>query len=241
MGGVSGKVSHSDSLAGACTPPLAAVKLPNIERKEKLYNVTVPKFKSGGQECTVTIAGQSFTVKIPPGKKENDSFTISVPDITKIYASSLPTLPGLVVLMAKPMIFSVVAEAFYIDHGNTSSVDLNGLSKKVGKLIQEAQSKILQKAFACGCNAVLGISFTLSNDSSGRDHVQRNLQKAAIVAFNAATDSSFTVSSSSSRDGLQKLICVMASGTPCIVNTAEDRPIASVQAFPENNNVVHTM
>jgi len=206
MGGVSGKASYSDSLAGACTPPLAAVKLPNIERKEKLYNVTVPKFKSGGQECTVTIAGQSFTVKIPPGKKENDSFTISVPDITKIYASSLPTLPGLVVLMAKPIIFTVVAEAFYVDGVNSSSVDLNGLAKKLGKLIQQAQSKILQKAATCGCNAVLGISYTVSNDSSGES-------------------------------GLQKVICVMASGTPCIVNTAEDMPFASVQAFPEDNNV----
>ena len=210
MGGVSGKASYSDSLAGASTPPLAGVRIPNILPTEKLYKIKVPKNKKAGQECSVTIAGQSFTVKIPPGKKENDSFTISVNDITRIYASSLPTLPGMVVLMAKPMIFSVVAEAFYIDHGNTSSVDLNGLAKKLGKLIQQAQSKILQKAVAYGCNAVLGISFTVSNDSSGDC-------------------------------GLQKIVCVTASGTPCIVNTAEDMPIASVQAFPENNNVVHTM
>jgi len=206
MGGVSGKASYSDSLAGASTPPLAGVKLPNIGRKEKRYNVTVPKFKSGGQECSVTVAGQSFTVKIPPGKKQNDSFEISVPDITNIYASTVHTLPGMVVLMAKPIIFTVVAEAFYVDGDNSSSVDLNGLAKKLGKLIQQAQSKILQKAATCGCNAVLGISYTVSNDSSGES-------------------------------GLQKVICVMASGTPCIVNTAEDMPFASVQAFPEDNNV----
>jgi len=206
MGGVSGKASYSDSLAGASTPPLAGVKLPNIGRKEKLYNVTVPKNKKAGQECSVTIAGQSFTVKIPPGKKQNDSFEISVPDITNIYASTVHTLPGMVVLMAKPIIFTVVAEAFYVDGVNSSSVDLNGLAKKLGKLIQQAQSKILQKAATCGCNAVLGISYTVSNDSSGES-------------------------------GLQKVICVMASGTPCIVNTAEDMPFASVQAFPEDNNV----
>jgi len=206
MGGVSGKASYSDSLAGASTPPLAGVKLPNIGRKEKLYNVTVPKNKKAGQECSVTIAGQSFTVKIPPGKKQNDSFEISVPDITNIYASTVHTLPGMVVLMAKPIIFTVVAEAFYVDGDNSSSVDLNGLAKKLGKLIQQAQSKILQKAATCGCNAVLGISYTVSNDSSGES-------------------------------GLQKVICVMASGTPCIVNTAEDMPFASVQAFPEDNNV----
>ena len=206
MGGVSGKASYSDSLAGASTPPLAGVKLPNIGRKEKLYNVTVPKNKKAGQECSVTIAGQSFTVKIPPGKKQNDSFEISVPDITNIYASTVHTLPGMVVLMAKPIIFTVVAEAFYVDGDNSSSVDLNGLAKRLGKLIQQAQSKILQKAATCGCNAVLGISYTVSNDSSGES-------------------------------GLQKVICVMASGTPCIVNTAEDMPFASVQAFPEDNNV----
>jgi len=206
MGGVNGKVSYSDTLGGASTPPLAGVKLPNIGRKEKLYNVTVPKNKKAGQECSVTIAGQSFTVKIPPGKKQNDSFEISVPDITNIYASTVHTLPGMVVLMAKPIIFTVVAEAFYVDGDNSSSVDLNGLAKKLGKLIQQAQSKILQKAATCGCNAVLGISYTVSNDSSGES-------------------------------GLQKVICVMASGTPCIVNTAEDMPFASVQAFPEDNNV----
>jgi len=202
MGGVSGKASYSDSLAGASTPPLAGVKLPNIGRKEKLYNVTVPKNKKAGQECSVTIAGQSFTVKIPPGKKQNDSFEISVPDITNIYASTVHTLPGMVVLMAKPIIFGSVAEAY----STSSASDFVALPRKIGQLIQEAQSKILQKAVAYGCNAVLGISFTVSNDSSGDC-------------------------------GLQKIVCVTASGTPCIVNTAEDMPIASVQAFPENNNV----
>jgi len=206
MGGVSGKASYSDSLAGASTPPLAGVKLPNIGRKEKLYNVTVPKNKKAGQECSVTIAGQSFTVKIPPGKKQNDSFEISVPDITNIYASTVHTLPGMVVLMAKPIIFGSVAEAY----STSSASDFVALPRKIGQLIQEAQSKILQKAVAYGCNAVLGISFTVSNDSSGDC-------------------------------GLQKIVCVTASGTPCIVNTAEDMPIASVQAFPENNNVVHAM
>jgi len=217
-----GKVSFSDTLGGASTPPLAGVRIPNILPTEKLYKIKVPKNKKAGQECSVTIAGQSFTVKIPPGKKQNDSFEISVPDITNIYASTVHTLPGMVVLMAKPIIFTVVAEAFYVDGGNTSSsdfaeafyvdgvnsssVDLNGLAKKLGKLIQQAQSKILQKAATCGCNAVLGISYTVSNDSSGES-------------------------------GLQKVICVMASGTPCIVNTAEDMPFASVQAFPEDNNV----
>jgi len=201
-----GKVSFSDTLGGASTPPLAGVRIPNILPTEKLYKIKVPKNKKAGQECSVTIAGQSFTVKIPPGKKQNDSFEISVPDITNIYASTVHTLPGMVVLMAKPIIFTVVAEAFYVDGDNSSSVDLNGLAKKLGKLIQQAQSKILQKAATCGCNAVLGISYTVSNDSSGES-------------------------------GLQKVICVMASGTPCIVNTAEDMPFASVQAFPEDNNV----
>jgi len=201
-----GKVSFSDTLGGASTPPLAGVKIPYILPTEKLYKIKVPKNKKAGQECSVTIAGQSFTVKIPPGKKQNDSFEISVPDITNIYASTVHTLPGMVVLMAKPIIFTVVAEAFYVDGDNSSSVDLNGLAKKLGKLIQQAQSKILQKAATCGCNAVLGISYTVSNDSSGES-------------------------------GLQKVICVMASGTPCIVNTAEDMPFASVQAFPEDNNV----
>jgi len=201
-----GKVSFSDTLGGASTPPLAGVRIPNILPTEKLYKIKVPKNKKAGQECSVTIAGQSFTVKIPPGKKQNDSFEISVPDITNIYASTVHTLPGMVVLMAKPIIFTVVAEAFYVDGVNSSSVDLNGLAKKLGKLIQQAQSKILQKAATCGCNAVLGISYTVSNDSSGDC-------------------------------GLQKIVCVTASGTPCIVNTAEDMPIASVQAFPENNNV----
>jgi len=202
MGGVNGKVSYSDTLGGASTPPLAGVKIPYILPTEKLYKIKVPKNKKAGQECSVTIAGQSFTVKIPPGKKENDSFTISVNDITRIYASSLPTLPGMVVLMAKPIIFGSVAEAY----STTSASDFVPLPRRIGQLIQEAQSKILQKAVAYGCNAVLGISFTVSNDSSGES-------------------------------GLQKVICVMASGTPCIVNTAEDMPFASVQAFPEDNNV----
>ena len=41
------------------------------------------------------------------------------------------------------------------------------MGRMVGSLMQEAQAMLLQQALEAGCNAVLGVQYNITNDSSG--------------------------------------------------------------------------
>ena len=46
-------------------------------------------------------------------------------------------------------------------------VSQQSMGRMVGTLMQEAQAMLLQQALEAGCNAVLGVNYNITNDSSG--------------------------------------------------------------------------
>ena len=69
------------------------------------------------------------------------------------------------------MIFANVSLAFYANRTD--------VSRSVGGLMQDAQTKLLQQAVEMGCNAVLSINCNVSTDSCG----ERGDSKIVIVTL----------------------------------------------------------
>jgi uncharacterized protein YbjQ (UPF0145 family) len=117
----------------------------------------------------VNIDGELWTVDIPKEKRAGETFTFEVVenvDMTKIYTSTLQTVPGMLIAQSKSIVWGSVSFSF-----STRSVDpmeaQQQMGEKVESLIQEAQAEIVCRAAKLGCNAVLGMTFNISNDSSG--------------------------------------------------------------------------
>ena len=80
------------------------------------------------------------------------------PPLDKFMASTLPALPGMVIVEAKPMIWAIVRLNNERAH-----------PESVAKLMQTAHSELLQKTLDVGCNAALGVNTTITTDSSGEN------------------------------------------------------------------------
>jgi uncharacterized protein YbjQ (UPF0145 family) len=167
MGGSKSKVNaESGTLNGAYAPSLAGVTIPPQPDGKKTFQATVPKGKGlGGQMMGVFVHGSSINVLIPVGKKVGDTFRFTLTgNIHQVIASTLNEVPGMEIAQAKPIIWGSVSHAFRGGHGNAGQ---QSMGKMVGRLMQEAQGEILQQAIDVGCNAVLGMVFNVTNDSSG--------------------------------------------------------------------------
>jgi uncharacterized protein YbjQ (UPF0145 family) len=115
----------------------------------------------------VTIDGEVKTINIPKDKRAGERFTCEiVEDMTKIYTSTLQSVPGMLIAQSKPIVWGSVSFAF-----STWGVDAMAAQQQAGaqveSLMQEAQAEIVCRAAKLGCNAVLGMTFNISNDSSG--------------------------------------------------------------------------
>jgi uncharacterized protein YbjQ (UPF0145 family) len=118
------------------------------------------------------IRGEKITIDIPIGMKPGDRFRFQL-DVSKsivtskhVIASTLPTVPGMVIAQAKPIIWGSVSHAF--GAGSRGSGQ-QAMGRMVGTLMQDVQTQIMEQAVLVGCNAVLGMNFNVTNDSSG-DH-----------------------------------------------------------------------
>lgn len=118
-----------------------------------------------GNDVPITIPDR---IKTKDGRTKitqpGDKFHFTYGNRDKVIASTLPSLPGTTVVEAKPMVFANVSHAFYAKQYNGQQ---SNMSRKVGSLMQEAQTILLQQAVEAGCNAVLGINSNISTDSSG--------------------------------------------------------------------------
>lgn len=164
MGNNTSNVATSGTLKGAYPPPLANTQMPPKLRSEtKKFAVTVPHDKKGGDTMCVELEGAVKEIKIPVYKQDGntkfqpgDKFLyVAPPPTDKVIASTLPSLPGAVILEAKPMIWSIAKRG---DYANPSAV---------ADLMQTAQAELLQKTLDVGCNAALGVNTTITTDSSG--------------------------------------------------------------------------
>jgi uncharacterized protein YbjQ (UPF0145 family) len=86
----------------------------------------------------------------------------TIPDPTKVYASTLPAIPGMAIVMAKQIVFGSVSYSY------TNPTSVAGQpGEHVGRLMQEAHEQVLMQAAGMDCNAVLGMTFTVTTDSWG--------------------------------------------------------------------------
>lgn len=177
MGLSASKFSDGGTLRGAFAPPLPGIVLPErLDPVAKTYSVTVPDDKGPGDKMTFVIKGHEVSITIPIVVKSSygsvrkirsgDKFSFVWGDRDRVIASTLPSLPGAVVVEAKPILWANVSHAFRQLNWNDQK-EQTSMSKQVGTLMQEAQTMLLQKAVECGCNAVLSISSNVSTDSSG--------------------------------------------------------------------------
>jgi uncharacterized protein YbjQ (UPF0145 family) len=151
------------TLKGAYPPPISsspATPVPNLQ-----FSVAIPYGHRAGETLTVTIDGRKHSLAVPANMKYGDRMEYEIPDVRKVYASTLHALPGMAIVVAKPIVFGSVSYAFQADSSGISGQ--LSMGQQVGRLMQEAQDEVLQQAARMGCNAALGMAFTVTNDSSG--------------------------------------------------------------------------
>jgi uncharacterized protein YbjQ (UPF0145 family) len=175
MGAEASTLKTGGALLGAYAPPLTGVPLPNPTPSYKTFKADVPADKTGGQKMSVSIKGEKITIDIPKGKRPGESFQFKVvASSSHVITSTLPTVPGMVIYQSKPIIWGSVS------HSYSAGGRANGqqsMGHVVGKLMQEAQSEIMEQAVLADCNAVLGMTYNVTNDSSG----ERGNFKVVIV------------------------------------------------------------
>jgi len=97
--------SLGGTLEGAYAPPIEGVSLPEMTLKpSKVYNVKPPNEKgrsTPGTQFVRTISGEKVTITVPEGfdKTKAGQFKYThVGDVDKIIATTLPMVPGHVVV-----------------------------------------------------------------------------------------------------------------------------------------------
>jgi uncharacterized protein YbjQ (UPF0145 family) len=185
MGTGSSRHEESGSLQGAYAPPLPGLTIPEPPLGAKKFKLKIPEGKKTGDAIVVNVDGKTVRVFVPSGTnpvtgrnyKPGDYITWSRPGETeKVIASTLPTVPGMEIVQAKPIIWATASHAYFRSNWNDQS-EQTSMAKGVGDLLQRAQEALLKKCIDVGCNAVLGMTITVTNDSSG----ERGNSKIVIV------------------------------------------------------------
>lgn len=167
MGLGNSKLVEGGCLTGAYAPPLPGIRLPEPKDPAvKKYSATCPPDKKGGDKMVLNLNGENITITIPlkfrtpDGGQRNmrpgDKFKFEFGHYQKVIASTLPSVPGCMIVEAKPIIYATVADSYYMSDRGKPTANL-----------QEAQQKLLQQAVELGCNAVLSINQNITLDSSG--------------------------------------------------------------------------
>jgi len=180
MGGQESKIATGGSLQGAIAPSISVVPEENLPslNKPTTFKVTVPssvvKPSDGSVTMRCNVNGTSKIIKIPEGLRQGDTFrfTESKPEIEKIFTSTLPSIPGMEIIQSKQIVWGSVSYSFY-----GGSFDQQAMGNMVGKLMGDAQTKVMEQVIAQRCNACLAMAFNVTNDSSG----ERGNQKLVIV------------------------------------------------------------
>lgn len=167
MGQKASTGAHSGFLDGASVPPPPGVILPAPPQRP--VKVTIPQ--PNNREQRPLKPGDTFSVKlsdermcmvrVPQGATPGQQVQMLLPEYHKMVASTLHAPPvGFKVLAQKPI---VVANISYQIQGLTKE---QASSQEVASLMQAAQNELLRQAHAAGCNAVLGIGFSVTTTSS---------------------------------------------------------------------------
>uniref|UniRef100_A0A7S1VWS9 Uncharacterized protein n=1 Tax=Grammatophora oceanica TaxID=210454 RepID=A0A7S1VWS9_9STRA len=174
MGVHHSKFVHGGRLPGAHAPHVKHVADEHLPKPGKSLTVkaSVPpsiverKRKTEGNESIVVALenGDKIPVNVPKGLRAGEEFTYTMKEnaeIEKVFASTLPSIPGMEVVCAKPILWATVTFNF-----TSGRYDNARMGTSVGSLLQEAQAKILEQVIHAKCNACLGMSFSITNDST---------------------------------------------------------------------------
>lgn len=170
MGAQASTIRTGGTLDGAYPPPLTT-NLP-VPDSTVSVSVTIPPNKLPGHSFLVTYKGQEHVIRVKHPMKPGQTINIKLNDTTKIYASTLHSLPGMEIVQARPLVYGSVSHAFTSSGNGYGQQDMGN---KVGSLMQKAQHQILMQAAEVGCNAVLAMSFNVTNDSSGQHGNHKNV------------------------------------------------------------------
>ena len=91
-------------------------------------------------------------------------------DDTGVICSTLPSLPGMTVILAKSIIFGTSSVAYTADAGSQSKANelQKQLSSQLAPLLAQGHAQLKQQAAAMGCNAVLAVTFNITKDIIGQ-------------------------------------------------------------------------
>jgi hypothetical protein len=135
---------------------------------------------------------RTVTATVPPGSKQRVTMCRS----SRMVASTLHTAPpGFRVELQMPIIHATYCESyqFWMTSNDTSARDA---AARTGPVLQQVQAGLLDQAAHVNCNAVLGITFSFSSESSGEQGQYRTLVRRSTscpaLAPGRLTDSRFT-------------------------------------------------
>lgn len=176
MGGEHSRDQSGGTLTGAYAPSLVNVSpelLPGKVTKTFRYTVPSPNAPNrNGRKVWVTVNGERIAAMIPDGVKTGEKFEFQheTVELDKVFASTLHSIPGHEIVQAKPIVWGSISNSF-------TACNQRSMGTKVGELMQQAQVEVLKQTIEAGCNSVLGMSFNITNDSSG----DRGYNKIVIV------------------------------------------------------------
>ena len=171
-------IEASGSLSGAHASSTTAINTEHLpKRYTKKFKATIPPTGAEARHKTknamyVTIAGKTEVIDIPMGMPPGTEFFFEheVIETHKVYASTLPAIPGFEVVQMKPIIYGSTTFTY-------NSFAQSSMGDKMGQLLKRTQVTILERTIDVECNACLGMTFNVTTDSSG----ERGTQKSVII------------------------------------------------------------
>ena len=107
MGTSSSKHCESGVLQSAYAPPLPNTPVPDAPEGSHEHEVVIPKGLKKGDTFPVEIKGQTVSVTVPKGNHSGDIIKYrDKGQIEKVLASTLPMVPGFVIVQSKPVIWA---------------------------------------------------------------------------------------------------------------------------------------
>lgn len=156
-----------DGAFASPTRPINPETIPG--KRTRTFQTTVPPTTkgptSGKTKKTLHIDGKAIHVTIPRGLRSGDSFTFSIEsyETDKIFATTLPTIPGMEVISSKPIVYASASR----QANNAPGYDHKSMAEEVSHLMQRAQKQLSEEVIRVECNACLGMAFNITNDSLG--------------------------------------------------------------------------
>lgn len=170
------KAASGGALPGSRVEPRRAV--PVQEEFMQQVDVAVPRNVKLGDAFTVAFGGamRTVTATVPPGLKQRVTMCRS----SRMVASTLHAAPpGFRVELQMPIIHATYCESyqFWYRLNDTSAKDA---AARTGPVLQQVQAGLLDQAARINCNAVLGITFSFSTESTG---VQGQYKLLTVTGF----------------------------------------------------------